>query len=212
MLTKAMIMKKQILLIALILSSFCHCAQAQVGIHFNIGLQPLWGPTGYDYAQYYYIPDIDAYYDVANQQYVYFDDGRWIYSSVLPPRYAGVDLYRVHKVVVNQPSPWLHHERYHNTYYSWRGRYDQPVIRDARDHRYWENPNHPNHYMWHGSERSRDWGGNRPHDNGRHEGWDRGHDNGRHEGWDRGHDNGRHEGWDRGHDNGRHEGHDHDRH
>jgi hypothetical protein len=37
-------------------------AFAQVSVSVNIGSQPLWGPTGYDQAQYYYLPEYDAYF------------------------------------------------------------------------------------------------------------------------------------------------------
>lgn len=39
-------------------------AKAQVSLNINIGSQPVWGPTGYDHVDYYYFPDIDAYYYV----------------------------------------------------------------------------------------------------------------------------------------------------
>src|SRR5436305_11413603 len=124
-------MRKQIVLAAIVLlSCFGYTAQSQVSVHFNVGVQPLWGPTGYDYVQYYYIPDIDAYYDVANQDYVYYDDGRWVTSAYLPPAYANFDLYRAHKVVINSPSPWLRHDYYRDHYAYYRGHHDQYIIRD----------------------------------------------------------------------------------
>jgi len=189
-------MKKQILLIALfVAASFGFAANAQVSVHFNIGLQPLWGPVGYDYVEYYYLPDIDAYYDVPNQVYVYYDGGQWVRRNYLPPRYANYDMYRSYKVVVNQPSPWLHHNTYRSRYAGYRGRGGQEVIRDSRQERYWENPNHPQHGYWHG----------RGHDNGRHEGHEGRYNEGRR---DEGrHDEGHHGGESHGegrHDNGHH--------
>jgi hypothetical protein len=196
-------MKKLIIMLALIVS--CGMAtnvHAQVSVHFNVGLQPLWGPTGYDYVQYYYIPDIDAYYDVPDQEYVYFDDGRWVTSPYLPPRYRDFDLYRAHKVVINEPSPWYHHDRYHRMYSGYSGRYDQPVIRDSREYRYYQNPNHPMHGYWRGGhdegrhegewrqERPRDWGGNRGGE-GWHGNEGHGHEGHGHEGHEE-HEHGRH--------------------
>ncbi len=173
-------MKKTIFVAAIILATFAgfgNYTQAQVGVHLNVGIQPLWGPTGYDYARYYYIPDIEAYYDVDNQTYVYMNDGRWVTTTYLPPWYADFDLYGAYKVVINTPSPWLRHNRYRGDYYGYRGRHDQVVIRDSRDQRYWANPGHPRHNNWHGNEmrheQHRDWGGNRPgsgYDHGRNEG------------------------------------------
>jgi hypothetical protein len=98
---------------------------AQVSVSFNIGNQPLWGPTGYDYAQYYYMPDVDAYYNVSNQQFIYMDGGQWVYRNQLPFRYRNYDLYNGYKVVINDRDPWLRHQSYYNQYCGYRGRRGQ---------------------------------------------------------------------------------------
>jgi hypothetical protein len=146
--------------------------QALGQVHINVSLQPLWGPTGYNYVQYYYIPDIDAYYNVAQQEYVFAQDGRWVSSPFLPPNLRGFDLYRAHKVVINEPTPWLRHDVYRNSYVRYRGHFDQQPIRDSRDYRYYENPSHPMHNQWHGHEGEthternyhREWHGEQHHD------------------------------------------------
>lgn len=168
-------MKKLIFCLTLLFAGFAYNGNAQVSFQLNIGSQPLWGPTGYDYVRYYYIPDIDAYYDVSAQQYVYYNNGSWGRYSSLPPRYRNFDLYRAHKVVINDPNPWTYHNSYRNRYSRYRGVHDQVVIRDSRDQRYWSNPRHPQHGHWRGQERSRDWGGwrdNKHHNDHRN---DRGH-------------------------------------
>ncbi len=142
-------MKKLILLSAVLFATFMgYNANAQVSVNFNISTQPVWGPVGYDYVQYYYIPDIDAYYYVDRREYTYFSGGRWITSRYLPPMYRNYDLYHGYKVVVNEPRPWLHHDRYRKEYGQYRGRHDQPFIRDSRDERYYVNPRHPQHAQW----------------------------------------------------------------
>lgn len=147
-------MKKPLFLGLLFLAScFAYSSNAQVGVRVNIGLQPIWGPVGYDYVNYYYIPDLDAYYDVPNQQYMFFDGGRWIAMHDLPPRYRGFDLYHSYKVVINDPQPWMHHDMYRRRYASYRGRHDQVFIRDSHDQRYWANPNHPQHGNYHAERR-----------------------------------------------------------
>ena len=191
---KRTVMKKIILVSVLALYNVLN-TQAQVRVNVNIGLQPIWGPVGYDYVEYYYIPDCDAYYDVPNRVYIYFDNGVWVHRPYLPPRYRNVDIYRVHKVVINDRDPWLRHKRYHNHYYSYRGRRDQIIIRDAREQRYWQNPGHPRYNEWRRGNDNRgttiidrrqqpqyDNRGydNRRHDNGNHGGHDehgRGHGN-----------------------------------
>lgn len=175
-------MKKLILLIAILVGGMSATTQAQVSVQFNIGSQPLWGPTGYDYVSYYYMPDIDAYYDVPNQRYVYLDRGRWLMSRNLPSRFRNYDIYNGYKVVINQPNPWLRHNTYRQQYAGFRGRHGQPVIRDARDARYYANPSHPHHNEWRdGAFNDRGNSGWRRHDRD-----DRDHDR---------HDNGRHKGW-----------------
>ncbi len=61
-------MKKILIVCIMALASFAFTgqtnAQLRIGVNFNIGSQPAWGPAGYDYVHYYYLPDLDAYYDV----------------------------------------------------------------------------------------------------------------------------------------------------
>ena len=126
-------------------------AQAQVKVHLNvnIGSQPAWGPTGYDHAEYYYLPDQDCYYDVNGRQFVYFDNGRWTYAAALPPRYGQVDLYRSYKVVVNEPKPYMHADVYRRRYARYKGHPQrQDIIRDSKEEKYFEAKEHPRHAEW----------------------------------------------------------------
>jgi hypothetical protein len=84
--------------IILFASSTIH---AQVSVNVNIGSPPSWGPVGYAEAQYYYLPDVEAYYDVRATQFIYFGGGRWIRSRNLPNQYRNYDLYGGYKVVLN---------------------------------------------------------------------------------------------------------------
>ena len=120
--------------------------QAQVRVNINIGSQPVWGPVGYDYAEYYYLPDIDAYYYVPRHQFIYLSGGQWVFSAALPPRYRGYDLYSGYKVVLNEPRPYLHGNIYRERYAPYRGRHDQVIIRNSHDSRYHHDNGH--HYGW----------------------------------------------------------------
>jgi hypothetical protein len=123
-------------------------AQIKISLGLNIGSQPDWGPVGYDHADYYYLPDIDAYYDVPNHQYVYMQGNSWIHAAALPPRYANYDLYNGYKVVVNQPNPWQHAADFRTKYASFKGRHGQGAIRDSHDKKYanhWQGDNHGGH-------------------------------------------------------------------
>jgi hypothetical protein len=185
--TKTKTMKKLIFAAALALSSITFTAanaQLRFNVNLNIGSQPEWGPTGYDHVDYYYMPDVDAYYDVPTHQYVYYENNVWVHRTSLPARYRGYDVYHGYKVVVNRPNPWLRHNYYHTTYASYRGRAGQNIIRDSRDARYRE---HWNGNNGRGNAYGRD---NGHHDNGNHGGGDR--DHGNHGGGDHGRGPGHH--------------------
>jgi len=114
-------------------------SQAQLSISVNLGSQPAWAPEGYDETPYYYIPDMDIYYDVPAHQFVYFSNRRWVRSAVLPPAYQRFDLYRVHKVAINQRDAYKYHDRDRRQYAQYRGKYDQHPIRDSREEKYTHN-------------------------------------------------------------------------
>ena len=114
----------------------------------NIGDQPIWGPTGYDRADYYYIPDIDSYYSVSEHQYIYRNGSEWTHSASLPSTYSNYDPYHSYKVVVNQDKPYQYNENHRTTYGKFKGVKDQQVIRDSHDQKYFENKDHPEHDKW----------------------------------------------------------------
>ena len=121
---------------------------AQVHVNVNIGSQPVWGPTGNDYVENYYLPDIEAYYNVPQRRFYYNEKGRWMSRSSLPTRYRDYDLYNSYKVVVNDKSPWNKHDTYKEKFSSYKGRHDQQPIRDSHDSKYFVNKNHPEHNNW----------------------------------------------------------------
>lgn len=75
--------------------------QAQISVNINIGSQPDWGPVGYSDVNFYYLPDVEAYYDIGAAQFIYINNGGWIRSRYLPGRYRNYDLYHGYKVVLN---------------------------------------------------------------------------------------------------------------
>lgn len=74
--------------------------KAQVSVNVNIGSPPLWGPVGYTTERYYYLPDVEAYYDVHTSQFIYFGNGVWIHNTYLPGAYRNYNLYNGYKVVI----------------------------------------------------------------------------------------------------------------
>ena len=80
---------------------FAGSMQAQLSVRVNIGTPPTWGPAGYNTVRYYYLPDIESYYDVRNSMFIYYSGRSWIHSRTLPARYRNYDLYGGYKVVMN---------------------------------------------------------------------------------------------------------------
>lgn len=122
--SKCHVMKKIILMMAVIAFTATAqkaAAQVRLNVGVNIGTQPEWGPSGYDYVEYYYLPDIDAYYYVPQRQFVYFSNGRWIFGASLPAMYRSYNLYNSYKVVINEPRPYKHHEVYRVRYAKYKG-------------------------------------------------------------------------------------------
>jgi hypothetical protein len=86
-------------LIGVLFLSFSY-SQAQVSVNVNIGTPPAWGPAGYSDVRYYYLPDLETYYDVNTSNYVYLNNGRWVRTRSLPSAYRNYDLYNEYKVVL----------------------------------------------------------------------------------------------------------------
>lgn len=120
-------MKKLLLIAAIGMISLAAVpAKAQVSLSVNIGLQPQWGPRGYNHVDYYYLPDVDCYYDVPSRNYIYFEGNSWVHRAYLPVRYRNYDLYGGRKVVINSPNPWLRHDAYRSRYVTnYRGGYNR---------------------------------------------------------------------------------------
>jgi hypothetical protein len=147
---------KSIKLIALGITMFfiSHSSHAQVSINVNLG-GPSWGPPVESSVDFYYLPEIETYYDIHTTQFIYLSRGSWIRSNHLPGRYRNYNLERGHKIVLNDyhgSSPYsnYHHDRvkYNKGYYKAQG-----------------NNGH---------------GGNNYRDNGHHNNGNEGHGNGGH--------------------------------
>ena len=94
--------------------------QAQVSVSVNFGSPPSWGPSGYSNIEYYYLPDIQAYYDVRASQFIYLNNGRWIRSRNLPGIYRNYDLYNGYKVVLKDyhgSRPYTYFKDHKTKYY-----------------------------------------------------------------------------------------------
>jgi hypothetical protein len=117
-------------------------------LRVNISDQPVWGPTGYDYVEYYYIPDIDVYYSVSERQYIYREGLEWRYAVSLPASYSSYDPYHSYKVAVYEAKPYQNNDSHREKYKMFKGKKDQQVIRDSREDKYFAHKDHPDHDKW----------------------------------------------------------------
>lgn len=97
---------------------------------------PFWSPPYYTGARYYYMPDIETYYDINNEYFVYLDNGQWLFVNALPPMYNNYNLYNGFFITLNNSvyQPWMHHHLYVANYprYYYRNRYRHKKYKDIR--------------------------------------------------------------------------------
>jgi len=124
------------IIIAAALSSLQSCGPAS---YVSVGVQyqnPSWAPPYYSGVRYYYLPDIEAYYDLSNRDFAYMDNGQWLFSPVLPSMYSGYDLSNGFVVALNFGvfQPWMHHQYYVSHYprYYYRNVYGEGDIANIR--------------------------------------------------------------------------------
>ena len=143
-------MKKLIFLLGLGLiigMSNINTTEAQVHVSINIDIQPAWGPSGYDYVEYYYIPEINVYYNVVNQRFYHYSGRRWVASLFLPIAFSHYDFYSLYKVVLNGVyNPWRYNSRHVGLYRSYYYNYSQMPIFYMNDYRYQRARN--NYHNW----------------------------------------------------------------
>jgi hypothetical protein len=120
-------MKALKLVVVGLLFFYATTTQAQISVNVNIGAPPMWGPSGYSDVRYYYLPDVEAYYDIPSSMFIYFNGITWVHRSSLPSHYRNYDLYHGYKVVMTDyhgNTPYSHFHEYKVKYA--KGYHGQP--------------------------------------------------------------------------------------
>jgi hypothetical protein len=154
-----MIMKKIALLSAIALSGlFYTSANAQIlqiGLHLGGGrpvvqasLQTPVIAASYTSADdYYYLPDVDAYYSVAEESYYYNNGINWVSAAYLPGEYRNYDWRNSRRYEVRAYRPYMNHNVYRTKYrgndFNW-GRYNDRNNYANRNDRREERPRFDN--------------------------------------------------------------------
>jgi hypothetical protein len=78
---------KKLFFLLVTLVAFTLTSKGQVSVNVNLGTPPVWAPKAPVDVHYYYLPDIEVYYDVPARRYIYLRNGRWQRSATLPTYY-----------------------------------------------------------------------------------------------------------------------------
>jgi len=103
--------------LVLVLSGALQTTQAQISV--TVGTPPPWGPAEAPGIRFYYLPDIEVYFDVNTGEYVYYSGRTWIHAHELPRAYRDYDLYGAYKVPLREyhgERPWEKHKDYHRDF------------------------------------------------------------------------------------------------
>ena len=167
---------------------FASPVQSQVSVSLHLGSPPQWGPQGYSDARYYYLPDVEAYYDIQRSVFIYNSGGVWVHRAYLPSRYRDYDLYGGYKVVMSDyrgNTPYTHFREYRSRYARGYRGHDQRNIGErperGYDRHYGRSYGPSYQRMNNGNDRRFDRGNDRNYGRGydRNEGRGNDHNNGR---------------------------------
>lgn len=93
-------------------------ADAQIGIHVNLRFgTPVHAPAPVVvnepvYDDYYYLPEVAAYYSVGENCYYYQDGDNWISAAYLPGRYRNFDWRTAKRYEIHANRPYMHDDVY----------------------------------------------------------------------------------------------------
>lgn len=124
-------MRKIVLAISLALGMITLSDAASAKVNVNKHHQPNWGPAGYNYASFYFLPEYNVYYDVNTKKFHYKSGQRWVTATQLPRQYGKVDLYRTYKVVINDATPYKMNDKHIRMYGTYANQRNQATWRDS---------------------------------------------------------------------------------
>ncbi|MGF7040681.1 hypothetical protein [Mucilaginibacter lappiensis] len=190
-------MKKLILLSAIAAGGlfYTNKADAQISIHLGVNIPvhrvyvPAPRPVVVEEASvyddenvqadynddYYYLPEVEAYYSVPNHCYYYNDGNSWVTATYLPGAYRNYDWRSAVRYEVRAPRPYLRHDIYRSRWGGYTGdrsnwghrfdrRFNGGYAYQNRDNRSWDRGNQ-NRGNWGGRSNQNDnrdrgnWGG-----------------------------------------------------
>lgn len=116
-------------------------SNAQLSVNVNIGTAPIYHNSANIAVGYYYMPDIQSYYDVRANQYIYLNRGNWIRSRNLPNQYRRYDVNNGYKVALND----YHGNRPYSNYNNHKTRYYVGYRGENQRTAHYQNDSHKNY-------------------------------------------------------------------
>jgi len=124
---KTIISSLSIIILGITMVLFTGCSSTSPSTAGNQYSSPDWAPAYEPGVRYYYLPDIETYYDVRDRSFIYLNQGQWISSRDLPLMYRDYDLYNGYEVMLDRRvyEPWRYHQNYVSSYprYYYRSMY-----------------------------------------------------------------------------------------
>lgn len=139
-------MKELKFTIAAFILLFTLQSSAQISVSLNIGSRPTWCDHHEEEYDYYYLPEIEAYYDVRSSVYIYLGPRGWIRSVYLPEYCHNYDVNQGYRVAIdyrgNCPYTYFNNHRqryYRENYRNYREEYYRPNYEHRRQYAVVEN-------------------------------------------------------------------------
>jgi hypothetical protein len=118
-------------------------SNAQISVSLNIGSRPTWQEFHEEESDYYYLPEIEAYFDVRSSVYIYLGPRGWIRSVYLPEYCQNYDVNHGYRVAIdyrgNCPYTYFNHHKekyYRKCHKNYRETYYQPNYENRREYVY----------------------------------------------------------------------------
>jgi len=120
-------------------------SKAQLSVNVNIGAPAVivrsaaWVPQNHVGVDFYYLPEIESYYDVNAGLYVYLNNGNWCRTRYVPAQYRDYDLVHARRIALSGycgSRPYTYYNNHNVRYYDNRN-YNRGGYSEGR--RYYNN-------------------------------------------------------------------------
>jgi hypothetical protein len=115
--------------------SIFNFAQSQIDVNINLGKPPVWGPV-VTTEEYYFLPDINSYYDIRQSQFIYLNNGVWIRNKSLPKRFRSYNLNAGNVIIIDDyrgRSPYSKYKFHKTKYFKENKKSDKVLIIDQKN-------------------------------------------------------------------------------